>query len=520
MDIRFYWAILWRRKWVVILTVAIALLVTVIGTLLMIPRYVGSATVRIATTSTGTVLDQRYDTQYTDRLMNTYAKLATSEPVVQELARRLDTQKHMTVDVQRLLTGDIQVEILANTELMKVSVEDDNPSVAAEAANTLAQVLIDDYKANSSGGNTALAALRAQLDQVAKDLDLSRKSYEQLVIQSPTATNQIEAAKNAIDVNQQTFASLSNDYQQALLSQARQANSISIIEPATPPQYPSSPRKELNVALGLILGLVGGVGLSFLFENLDTTLFTIDQIEQLTRLTPIGQIPVVKKQASAAFFNPSSPEEEAIRRLSTNLLYYYRSEVVRSMLVTSAQPTEGRSTIVTNLGRALALSGKRVIVVDADLRLPMIHRLLFLANKKGLTSVLKGEATLDEAVQESNIPGLSVITAGPLPSNPAELLGSGEMKAAVKELGERYDMVLLDTSPLLPVTDAAILAPVVDGVMFVVACGQSRKTEVRAALQQLTKIKVRALAIVVNRTEMDSSFEYYRYRRSPSQQAA
>jgi succinoglycan biosynthesis transport protein ExoP len=520
MDIRFYWAILWRRKWVVVLTVALALLVTIIGTVLMVPRYVGSATLRIATASSGTIADQRYDTQYTDRLMNTYAKLATSEPVIQDLARRLDTQKHITVDVQRLLRGDIQVDILANTELMKISVEDDNPSVAADAANTLAQVLIDDYRANSSSSNTALETMRAQLDKVGKDLDQARKNYEQLVAQSPDATDQIDAAKSAIDANQQTYASLSNDYQQALLSQARQVNSISVIEPATPPQYPSSPRKELNLALGLILGLAGGVGLSFLFENLDTTLFTVEQIELLTRLTPIGQIPVVKKQSSAAFFNPNSPEEEAIRRLSTNLLYYYRSEVVRSLLVTSAQPTEGRSTIVTNLGRALALSGKRVIVVDSDLRLPMLHRLLFLPNKKGLTSILKGEATLDEAVQESNVAGLSILTAGPLPGNPAELLGSGEMKAAVKELGQRYDMVLLDTSPLLPVTDAAILAPMVDGVIFVVACGQSRKTAVRAALQQLTKIKVRALAIVANRAEMDSSYEYYRYRRAPSQQVA
>jgi succinoglycan biosynthesis transport protein ExoP len=520
MDIKFYWAILWRRKWVVVLTVTIALLVTIIGTLMMVPRYVGSATLRIATTSTGTVIDQRYDTQYTDRLMNTYAKLATSEPVVQELARRLDTQKQMTVDVRRLMTGDIQVEILANTELMKVSVEDDNPVVAAEAANTLAQVLIDDYRANSSSSDTALQALRAQLDNVAKSLDQSRRTYEQLVAKSPTATDQIDAAKSAIDVNQQTYASLSNDYQQAMLSQARQANSISIIEPATPPQSPSSPIRELNLALGLIIGLVGGVGLSFLFENLDTTLFTVEQIEQLTHLTPLGQIPIVKKQSSAAFFNSSSPEEESIRRLSTNLLYYYRSEVVRSLLVTSAQPTEGRSTIVTNLGRALALSGKKVLVVDADLRLPMLHRVLFLSNKKGLTSVLKGESTLDGCVQESNIPGLSILTSGPLPNNPGELLGSVEMKSMVKELGQRYDLVLLDTSPLLPVTDAAILAPVVDGVMFVVACGQSRKTAVQAALQQLTKIKVRALAIVVNRTEMDSSYEYYRYRRAPSQQVA
>lgn len=170
MDIRFYWAILWRRKWVVVSTVALAMLVTIIGTVLMVPRYVGSATLRMATAATGSAVDQRYDTQYTDRLMNTYAKLATSEPIVQELAQRMAAQKHITVDVQRLLKGDIQVEILANTELMKISVEDDDPTVAADAANTLGQVLIDDYKANSSGGNTNLASMRTQLDQVAKDL--------------------------------------------------------------------------------------------------------------------------------------------------------------------------------------------------------------------------------------------------------------------------------------------------------------------------------------------------------------
>ena len=434
MELGAYLAILWRRKWVIAVTVAVTVTVVIIGTLMATPKYVASTTLRVLTAAGGSADWVNYDIMYTDRLMNTYIKIATSRPVLEELMQRLGLHK----------PPKIEVEILANTELIQITVEDANPIVAREAANTLAEIL---------------------------------------VVQS----EELYTGKRARDF-------------------------VSVVEPAVAPTAPSKARKGRNIALGVVVGLAGGVGLAYLFENLDTTLYTMEQIEEATELSVLGKIPSARKRRQIALFNGNSPQGEAFRRLRTYIFTLDHDAPLQTLLVTSAEPREGKSTIVANLAFTVAQSGRKVIVVDADLRRPTLHKIFDLSNKIGLSSILTQEATLDEAVQDSKIPGVQALTSGPLPPNPAELLGSPQMTALIEQLVQQFDLVVLDTPSLLAVSDVAVLAPAFDGVVLVVGRAQAQRKAVRAARQQLADLKARSIGVVVNRAEQDGRYDYY-YRK-------
>lgn len=500
MELRAYLAILWRRKGVIAVTVAVTVIVTVIGTLMMTPIYVASTTLRVATAASGPVEAVRYDVIYADRLMNTYTKIATSRPVLQELTQKLGLDT----------PPQIELEILANTELMQITVEDQNPILAAEAANTLAEILTaQNRELSTGGGKTAQEILSEQLAQMEDELNQARREYESLVVQLPEDSKRITAASRAIELKEQVYTTLLNQYERARVAEAVRANTVSIVEPAVVPQTPSKPRQELNIALGVMVGLVGGLGLAFLFENLDTTLYTTEQIEAVTESATLGQIPTIVSQQQITFLNGNSPQGEAFRRLRTNIFMLDPETPLQTLLVASAEPGEGKSTIVANLALAMAQSGRKVIIVDGDLRLPTLHQIFNLLNEIGLSSILRQEVMLAEAVQDSQIPGVQVLTSGPLPPNPAELLGSPQMTTLLEQLRQQFDLVLLDTPALLAVTDAVVLALAVDGVILVVGCTQARQETVEAACRQLTAVKARLIGVIVNRAEQAGSYYHY-----------
>lgn len=505
MELGAYLAILWRRKWLIAVTVAVTVIVVVIGTLMATPKYVASTTLRVLTATGGSADWVNYDIMYTNRLMNTYTEIATSGPVLEELVQRLGLDK----------PPQIKVEILPNTELMQIMVEDPNPILAREAANALAEVLVARSRELYTGdGRTAQEILSEQVVQIEDELNQARGEYESLIAQSPKDSERITAASRSIKLKQETYTMLLQQYERARVTEAIRARTLSVVEPAVVPQSPSKPRKKLNIALGLMVGLAGGIGLALLFENLDTTLYTAEQIEEVSELSALGKIPTVRRQMQITFFNGNSPQGEAFRRLRTNLFTLDHDAPLQTLLVTSAEPREGKSTIVANLAFAIAQSGRKVIVVDGDLRRPTLHKIFDLSNEIGLSSILNQELTLDEAMQDSKIPGVQVLTGGPLPPHPAELLGSPQMTALLEQLVQQFDMVVLDTPSLLAVTDAAVLAPIVDAVVLVVGRAQARRESVRVARQQLADVKARSIGVVVNRAEQDGS--YYYYHRTPT----
>jgi succinoglycan biosynthesis transport protein ExoP len=505
MDIRNYIAILWRRKWVIAVTIFVTATVVVAGTLAATPMYVASTKLRVLTPSSGSVDWASYDMGYTNRLMNTYVEIAASRPVLAELMQRLGLAH----------SPQIKVEIVPNTELIQITVEDPNPILVAQAANALADILIaQSRELYTGGGKTAREILGQQLAQIEDELDQARREYEALVAQSLEDSDRVMAASRSIALKEQTYATLLESYERARVKEAMQANTVFVVEPADTPQAPSKPRKKLNVALGCMIGLAGGMGLAFLFENLDTTLYTVQQIEKVAALSILGKIPIAKRQQEITLFNGNSPQTEAFRRLRTKVFALDHKTPFHTLLMTSAEPKEGKSTIVANLALAMAQAGHKVIVVDGDLRLPTLHKIFELPNEVGLSSILKQEATLDEAIQRSTIEGVQVLTSGPRPPNPTELLDSAWMTALIKQLAQQFDMVLLDTPSLLAVTDAIVLAPSADGVLLVVGRTQARRETVQSACQHLADVQAHPVGVVVNRAEQDSSYDYY-HQASP-----
>jgi len=284
---------------------------------------------------------------------------------------------------------------------------------------------------------------------------------------------------------------------------------ITLINSAVPPRHPSSPRKMMNIALGTMVGLAGGLGLAFLFENLDTTLYTIDQIEAATKVKVLARIPQVTRKQTLIAGSGNSPYGNTFRRLQTNLLVPDYGQPLRTLLVTSAEPDEGKSTIVANLALVMAQSRRKTIVVDCDLRRPTLNHIFDVPNDVGLSSVLTGDATLKDSIQQSDSHRVKVLTSGPLPHNPTDLLGSPRMSVLLQELARRFDNVLLDTPALAPVIDAAVIAPGVDGTLLVVRRNRVRRGELEAVLRQLTLSRANLVGVAVNRTKRSKRYDYY-----------
>lgn len=207
---------------------------------------------------------------------------------------------------------------------------------------------------------------------------------------------------------------------------------------------------------------------------------------------------------------PRSPISEAYRTLRTNLDFAGLDQALKTLVITSAAGGEGKSTTMANLAVVSAQAGRKVVLVDADLRRPMLHQIFNLDNERGLTTVMMDESALaSPPLQKTGIDGLSVLTSGPLPPNPADLMGSRRMEEVIVELVERADQVLFDTPPVVAVTDAAVLATKVDGVLLVISAGQTRREYARTAVQRLEQINARLVGTVLTNVEMGAGFKGY-----------
>lgn len=222
---------------------------------------------------------------------------------------------------------------------------------------------------------------------------------------------------------------------------------------------------------------------------------------------------IVKNEQLVAEWDPRSPAAEAYRTLRTNLQYTSLDRPLKTILVTSAVPGEGKTTIASNLAVAFAQSGKSVILVGADMRKPSVHQLFGLPNRVGLSTVLTGHVRFEDALQKSRVAGLHVLSSGPIPPNPAELLGSQRMQEVLEALREKADIVIFDAPPVIAVADAIVMSRYLDGVLFVVSLKSTPREAVQAAKDQLEQVGANILGAVVNRMDSTSGYFYYYYIR-------
>ena len=305
---------------------------------------------------------------------------------------------------------------------------------------------------------------------------------------------------------------------------------VSMVKEATTDDTPVSPQPLRNLGLGLVLGLLLGFGLAMVRHLLDTTVRTNEDVEEITEEPMVGAVhydPRAGKEPLIVESDPSSPRSEAFRSLRTNLMFVNAATHPRTILVTSSIPGEGKSTTIANLALTLTQSGSRVCLVEADLRRPRLMEYLHLEGSAGLTDVLIERASIDDVLQPYGSDGLEVLGAGAIPPNPSELLASEAMSRVLTALSARFDYVLIDTPPVLPVTDAVVLSTKVDGVIVLVGTTIVRKEQLEATLNSINAVDNTVLGLVLNRVGHKTSggygagyYGYYEPETHPTSRAA
>ncbi|WP_422741865.1 polysaccharide biosynthesis tyrosine autokinase [Mycobacterium sp. WMMD1722] len=294
---------------------------------------------------------------------------------------------------------------------------------------------------------------------------------------------------------------------------------------ASIPEKPVVPKTARNLAVALGLGVISGVGLAVLRDRLDNTVKDRKTLEAITGTGVVGNIPLDKERrrhAAISFETDNSPIAEAFRKVRTNLQFLAVDNPPRVIVVTSSVPSEGKSTTAINIALALAEADHQVVIVDGDLRRPMIHKYLDVVGPVGFSTVLSGAADLSEALQKTQYTGLTVLSSGAIPPNPSELLGSQAARKLLNELRAEYDYVIIDSTPLLAVTDAAILAAGADGVLVMASYGRTKRDQISHAVQSLESVAAPILGAVLTMTPTRSNASYgygYGYYGEPQTSA-
>jgi succinoglycan biosynthesis transport protein ExoP len=334
-------------------------------------------------------------------------------------------------------------------------------------------------------------------------------------------------------LNEKLYLMLNEKYEETRIAEAGKMPAARIIDRATPPLIPIRPDKRVNILIGILLGLGVGIAVSFALEFLDDSIKTPEDIEKLG-MPLLGTIPAVKiaevarrlKQEGKRYsvddldrfesklvtrFSPHAPVSEAYRSLRTNIQFTSAREPKKVLMITSSATKEGKSTILANLATTLAQTGARVLVVDSDLRRPALHTFFKLDGAKGLTDIIRGAIPWGDAVKRTDIKNLFLITAGDEATNPSEMTSSNELKKFLDEARNEYDFVLMDSPPLILVTDPVVLATRVDGTLLVVASGFIGRGEVQRAVALLRNVNATFLGVVLNGLDIKKMYGSYYY---------
>lgn len=295
------------------------------------------------------------------------------------------------------------------------------------------------------------------------------------------------------------------------LRQKTKSPTVSVIDEAVAPSEPIRPKRAQNIFFSFVLGAFLGLCLALLQELFDDRINSPEEAERVLRLPSLGQVPLIEEEGLRMIRDIStfSPLMESYRSLRTNINFAAVGASLRTMIVTSSVPAEGKSTTVANLAMSMAMEGKRVIIVDADLRRPSQHKLFKIDSSPGLTDILLGTHRLEQVLRNTGVPNVQILPAGTPPPNPAELLGSAEMMKLIERLKDVSDLILFDSPPALAVADSIVLSSRVDGVLLVIAFGETRKANTRKAQELLGRANANILGTVLNRMESPSNGYYY-----------
>jgi len=496
--------------WLIALVMVIAGLTAYVISKQLTPIYQASTTILIneAPATKGT---DYASVLASERLTQTYAQLLTKKPVIDGVIERLS----LTMNPKKIQDA-INVQPIRDTQLIELNVEDTSPVRAANIANSLVAVFAEQtqelqasrYRSSKQSLETQLALLDQQIKSVSAAITSLKDAPE----------NQEE--RNRLEETQaqyrQTYAYLLQSFEQVRLAEAQSTSGVVQVEPAVPPVSPVRPRVLFNTILAIGVGLILAIGIVYLIEAWDDTLRNPDEIYQQLGLPILGIIAHhdIEADPLITVSQPRSPVAEAFRSLRTNIQFASVDDPINRLLITSPSPSDGKTTVAANLAVVIAQSGRSVVLCEADLRRPRLHKILKVSNHQGLSDLfVQSHIQLNGAIQMTDIQNLKAITSGSLPPNPSELLGSEKMAEILSQIQEQASMIVVDAPPVLVVTDAAVLASRVDGVLLVVQPGHTKLDACKEAVEQIGRAGVNILGVVLNGVEFKRSrYYYYRYK--------
>ncbi|HEX3393687.1 MAG TPA: polysaccharide biosynthesis tyrosine autokinase [Acidimicrobiales bacterium] len=509
LDLRRYLDGLVRRKLTVLAVVVLAVATALAVSFTQSPVYEGKADIVLHLSSASSLFPGgNVQTQLDPKLLiDTEIKMIESKPVRDGVTRQLGP--HQKVSAARV----------DETLLIEVDGFGGSPKRAADIANAYARAYIDQRQQQGADElRVAGGALQAQIDDLQKQID----QIDAQVNAAPAADR--EALRSTLATRRDSLANQQSLFRQRLdelrVDSGLTSTEVQLVAPATPTKSPVKPTPVRNTLLAVAVGLIFGVGVASVMEYFDDSIRSTDDVTRLTGLPLLGAIPSFQakhakaKTAAASMHDQDPSVTEAYRSLRTSVQLLGMPRPLKTFQFTSAGPGEGKTTTVAQLALAVAATGRRVVVVDADLRRPTLNEVFDLANDVGLTSVVLGHLPVLEALQP--VPGhdtMMILTTGSLPNNPSELLSLKRTSEVIFELESNFDMVLIDSAPVVPVTDSIVLSAWVEAVVMLAAIGTTKRRHLRRAVQLLNQAESPVVGSVVVRVPPETSYGYDYYRR-------
>ncbi len=589
MELKAYLAIIVRRWYMILLATLAIAAGAVYASRLIQPTYQAEASLRVITPNGGGLGDINYQTTYAIRLMNTYAELAASDQVMNEVKQKLNL-----ID-----NPDVTVKIVPDSEIILVTVNNPKPTLAAKIANAIADVLMVKSQViqNSESGNAdQLAILTGRQATLQKELDQAKQDYQNLaqsysdtdaklavldqtiigketlynnlqqqfhqtvldeaaavyavyktqyqikkdllntqlsdldaqltdlrlqyqdLSQKATAYNQqLNAAILVVSAKQTAYQNAVVQYDEARIANMKQmsAQNLVIASPASVPTKPTGLSGTMIAGLGVIGGFIIGIILAFLVDSLDTRLHNAEQVQQLIDTPILGRLPGLgRKDRKSPLESNDAVVQKAYWTMCTKFLVMLKERTLKTVLITSPNPAEGKSTVISGIAAGLARAEKKVLVVDADMRKPKMHALFNVPNERGLSNYIVGDAgNLDNLIVKNVKLGIDFLPSGPELDNPTDLLQASRFTKLLNEISN-YDVVLIDSPALLAVPDAYSLATMVDGALLVVQLGRTTVDDIRNVEAHFKDINSIPLGSIVNRVPLKRISGNYYQRKS------
>ena len=507
------------RRWVLLLVACpvLATLVTVAISYQLAPTYQSQVSVLVRpaqilpgdATGTNTTADQ---------VTHTYATLMGDRALVKQVA----TQLGLPVDARSLdsLQKQVSINPLFNTTVIVVSVQSTDPALAQKFANTLVDDFIaQTHRIQQQQVSQYTTNIQNQMQQVGQSMSSTQAAIDKINQTTP----QSAADANKMADLQQQLTTLRAQYTQLVqslatldASNARSTDNLAVVTPASLPQEPISPRIPLNALLAFIAGVLVALVTVILLEYLDQSVKSDEELTARTGLVPIGHIQFTagqdQKKLGELVALESTTVAEGYRTLRTNLLFSGLDREIKTIAITSSNPGEGKSRTAANLAAVLASAGFPTLLVDADFRRPSQHKIFGRVRNTGLSNmILQDQIDADSMLPVPEVPNLWLLTSGPTPPNPSELLGSARLRAMITRLRQRFAYVVIDTPPVNAVTDACVLANDVDAVIIVVEQGVTGYPAVVHAKAALDRVGANIVGCVVNKLKAPGLGYYYSY---------